>query len=63
MLSIRRRASVLAALEATRAAQAEFWRSLSKLEKELRIELPSTVDFRDLDIDILSSPDKLRHLA
>jgi hypothetical protein len=41
------------ALAATRVAQAEFWRSLRELESCLGVELDSTIDFRDANLEIL----------
>jgi hypothetical protein len=52
-LSVRRRAEAFDALEATRAAQTEFWKCLRKLERTLRTELMSTLDYREVDLDAL----------
>lgn len=48
-----RRADLLNALEATRAAQTEFWASLGRLEELLGRDLDGTVDLGQLDIDSL----------
>jgi len=41
------------ALDTTRVAQDEFWRSLKELETYLGIELDSTIDFKDTDLETL----------
>ena len=48
-----RRADLLNALEATQAAQTEFWASLGRLEELLGRDLDGTVDLGQLDIDSL----------
>jgi hypothetical protein len=53
LLPTERREQAEDALAATRVAQAEFWRSLSELESCLGIELDSTIDFRDADLETL----------
>lgn len=50
---MKRREEAESALAATLVAQDEFWRCLQNLEFCLRIELDSTVDFRDVQIDSL----------
>lgn len=52
-LSKERREEAEDALAATRVAQAEFWRSLGKLESCLNVELESTWDFRDTELEFL----------
>jgi len=53
VVSAKHREQAEDALEATRIAQAEFWRSLSELETYLNTELDSTVDFRDATLETL----------
>jgi len=52
-LSAKHRELAEDALEATRLAQDGFWKSLGELESRLGIELDSTVDFRDTNLDVL----------
>jgi len=52
-ISTLRRADLLNALEATQAAQTEFWASLGRLEELLGRDLDGTVDLGQLDIDSL----------
>lgn len=47
-------------LDLARVAQAEFWRSLSPLETHLGIEIDSTIDLRDADIEALLNPNQDR---
>jgi hypothetical protein len=43
-------------LEAARVTQTEFWNSLRDLESCLRIEVNSTIDLRDANIETLLDP-------
>ena len=52
-LSTRRREQAEDALAAARVAQTEFWISLGDLESCLGVELDSTVDLRDTELDFL----------
>jgi hypothetical protein len=52
-ISIKRRAEALDALEATRAAQAKFWKCLRELERVTQTELISTIDYREVELDTL----------
>jgi hypothetical protein len=52
-LSAKHREHVEDALAATRIAQAEYWRSLGELEACLGVELDSTMDFRDAELETL----------
>ena len=55
-LPIKRREEAECLLEAARVAQAEFWRSFSDLESCLGIEIESTIDLRDTNIEDLLDP-------
>jgi hypothetical protein len=61
-LSVRRRAKALAALEATRAAQTEFWKCLRHLERTLQTDLVSTLDYREVSLDVLLDPNRRNSL-
>lgn len=56
-LSMRNRERAKDALAVTRVSQAEFWKSLGELESCLGIELDSTVDFRDANLETLLTRD------
>lgn len=62
-ISTRRRLAVFSALQNTRTAQAEFWKSLGRLERLLGRELVSTIDYRDVDVELLFDPDRLKPLV
>jgi len=55
-LSMKRRDEAEYLLEAARIAQTEFWNSLRDLESCLRIEVNSTTDLRDANIETLLDP-------
>ena len=53
-----RRDAILSALEATQAAQNEYWASLGRLEELLGRDLDGTTDFSYLDVDMLLASEK-----
>lgn len=55
-ISAKRREKAEDLLDLARVAQAEFWRSLSPLEASLGVEIESTIDLRDANIDTLLNP-------
>jgi hypothetical protein len=59
-LSIKRCEEAKGLLEASRVAQAEFWRALSDLESCLGIEIVSTIDLQDASIEDLLDPARKR---
>ena len=60
--SDRRSIELSLTLKDTRAAQAEFWKSLGKLEHLLGRELASTIDYRDVNLDLLLDARQLKQL-
>ena len=55
-ISAKRREEAEELLDLARVAQAEFWRLLSPLEANLGVEIESTIDLRDANIETLLNP-------